>query len=70
MPPEEPLAERLLIALAAALWALLVPGEAAHLMTHPLRCPERLRFHRLPRPAHRIASASALTEGAVAPDPR
>jgi hypothetical protein len=37
------LAVRILLAAAAALWAVLVPGQAAALMNEPLACPRWLR---------------------------
>jgi hypothetical protein len=34
---EEPFAARLLVAVAASLWAVLVPGQAGRFMDQPLR---------------------------------
>ena len=54
-PP--PLGVRILLATAAGLWAVLVPGHAADLMERPLQWPRRLRRpargHARPIPALR-----------------
>jgi hypothetical protein len=47
-----PLAVRILLATAAGLWAVLVPGQAAALMEQPLQWPRWLR-----RPARRAPRA-------------
>jgi hypothetical protein len=56
MASEESLALRLLVALAAALWAVLVPGQAGRFMDQPLRCPAPPR---LPRPVAWLARQGA-----------
>jgi hypothetical protein len=50
-----PLGVRILLATAAGLWAVLVPGQAAELMDRPLQWPRRLRL-----PARRAQAIPAL----------
>ena len=52
MTDTPPLGVRILLATAAGLWAVLVPGQAAELMERPLQWPQWLR-----RPAPRAIPA-------------